>query len=52
MTVSNGIHLPDLSEFEWVANFYHDHTTQSRDIMKMASTASGTGVLDSGKSRI
>ena len=51
MTVSNGIHLPELCELEWIANHDHNHTLQSRDITKTASTVSGA-VIDSEKPRV
>ena len=41
MSLSNGIRLPDLSEFMRVADCDCDHTLQNRDIMKTANTASG-----------
>ena len=51
MTLSNGIHLLELSEFEWIADHSHDRTFQSQDIMKTASTVSGA-VVDPGKFRV
>ena len=44
MTLSNGIYLPDLNQFEWAADGGYDRALQNRDTMRTASTASGTVV--------